>query len=224
MHRLLRTVFAAALVLAPLGAQAADLVVWWEQGFYPQEDEAVREIIAAFEQETGKQVELEQPSLNDIAGQGRRPRLKQGSPPISLFGLRMASFLRPMGLRGPAGRPLGCDRAASRTCSTRTRSRYATLLNATTGRARPLRAADRVRSPPMSTSGGTCSSRPDSPSMTSRNSGRRSGRSGATRPSRRCGRRWAATTSRASACPCRPTGRHTGTSSSSSFRPTRPIM
>ena len=51
-------VLAAALVLAPLGARAADLVVWWEQGFYPQEDEAVREIIAAFEQKTGKQVEL----------------------------------------------------------------------------------------------------------------------------------------------------------------------
>ena len=26
-------VLAVALVLAPLGARAADLVVWWEQGF-----------------------------------------------------------------------------------------------------------------------------------------------------------------------------------------------
>ena len=51
-------VLAAMLALAPLGARAADLVVWWEKGYYPQEDEAVREIIAAFEQETGKQVEL----------------------------------------------------------------------------------------------------------------------------------------------------------------------
>jgi ABC-type glycerol-3-phosphate transport system substrate-binding protein len=49
---------AAALVLAPLGARGADLAVWWEEGYYAQEDEAVREIIAAFEQETGKQVEL----------------------------------------------------------------------------------------------------------------------------------------------------------------------
>jgi hypothetical protein len=39
------------LVMAPLGAWGADLVVWWEKGFYPQEDEAVAEIIAAFEQE-----------------------------------------------------------------------------------------------------------------------------------------------------------------------------
>jgi multiple sugar transport system substrate-binding protein len=51
-------VLAAAIVLAPLGAKAADLVVWWDEGFYPQEDEAIREIVAAFEQETGKQVEL----------------------------------------------------------------------------------------------------------------------------------------------------------------------
>ncbi len=45
-------------LLAPPAARAADLVVWWDKGFYPQEDAAVREIIAAFEQETGKQVEL----------------------------------------------------------------------------------------------------------------------------------------------------------------------
>ncbi len=48
----------AILLLTPLGARAADLVVWWEKGYYAQEDEAVREIIAAFEQKTGKQVEL----------------------------------------------------------------------------------------------------------------------------------------------------------------------
>jgi ABC-type glycerol-3-phosphate transport system substrate-binding protein len=49
---------ALTLVLAPVGAKAADLVVWWDEGFYPQEDKAVKEIIAAFEQESGKQVEL----------------------------------------------------------------------------------------------------------------------------------------------------------------------
>ena len=51
-------ILAAALMLAPLGARAADLVVWWEQGFYPEEDQAVREMVAAFEQKTGKKVEL----------------------------------------------------------------------------------------------------------------------------------------------------------------------
>ncbi len=55
-------VLAAMLLLTPLGARAADLVVWWEKGYYAQEDEALREIIAAFEQKTGKQVELVSPS------------------------------------------------------------------------------------------------------------------------------------------------------------------
>jgi multiple sugar transport system substrate-binding protein len=49
---------ATTLMLAPLAAWAADLVVWWDEGYYAEEDEAVREIIAAFEQESGKEVEL----------------------------------------------------------------------------------------------------------------------------------------------------------------------
>ena len=51
-------VLAAALAMAPLGTEAADLVVWWEQGFNAEEDVAVKETIAAFEQGSGKQVEL----------------------------------------------------------------------------------------------------------------------------------------------------------------------
>jgi multiple sugar transport system substrate-binding protein len=47
-----------ALILAPLGAKAADLVVWWDKGYYPEEDAAVAELVAAFEQKTGKRVEL----------------------------------------------------------------------------------------------------------------------------------------------------------------------
>ena len=58
MLRVRAVVLAAALILAPFGARAADLVVWWDQGAYAQEDEALREIVAAFEQKTGKQVEL----------------------------------------------------------------------------------------------------------------------------------------------------------------------
>jgi hypothetical protein len=61
-------VLAAAIVMAPLGAQAADLVVWWQKDWYGQEDEAVREIIAAFEQDSGKQVDVtfhEQAELPD---------------------------------------------------------------------------------------------------------------------------------------------------------------
>ena len=39
-------IFAAALILAPLTTRAADLVIWWQQGFYTQEDEAVAEMLA----------------------------------------------------------------------------------------------------------------------------------------------------------------------------------
>jgi ABC-type glycerol-3-phosphate transport system substrate-binding protein len=59
-------VLAVALVTAPLGAQAAELVGWWEKGYNSEEDKAVREIVAAFEQDTGKEVELDQPSQNGI--------------------------------------------------------------------------------------------------------------------------------------------------------------
>jgi len=61
----IRVVLAAALVLAAPGAKAADLVVWWEQGYDAQENEAVSEIVAAFEQNTGKQVELVQYSYQE---------------------------------------------------------------------------------------------------------------------------------------------------------------
>ena len=66
--RSLSAIFAAMLPMMPLGAKAADLVVWWEKGSNPQEDAAVREVIAAFEQETGKQVELVFYHLERAAG------------------------------------------------------------------------------------------------------------------------------------------------------------
>src|SRR3954453_6209241 len=56
--RVRAVLLAAALALAPLGVRAADLVVWWDEGFAPAEDDAVREMMAAFEHKTGKTVEL----------------------------------------------------------------------------------------------------------------------------------------------------------------------
>jgi multiple sugar transport system substrate-binding protein len=77
--------FVAAIFLAPFGARSADLVVWWEQGFYPQADEAVAEIIAAFEQDSGKKVELVQPAQNEVFDKARAA-LAAGKPPDFLFG------------------------------------------------------------------------------------------------------------------------------------------
>src|SRR3954462_3042629 len=56
--RVRAVVLAAALGLAPLGARAADLVVWWIKGYYPEEDAALGEAAAAFERKTGKRVEI----------------------------------------------------------------------------------------------------------------------------------------------------------------------
>jgi multiple sugar transport system substrate-binding protein len=83
---------AAALMVAPLGAKGADLVVWWDEGYYAQEDEALREIIAAFEQETGSQVELtfhpsdEHPDKITAA-------LAAGRPPDFAFGALFDDFI-----------------------------------------------------------------------------------------------------------------------------------
>jgi multiple sugar transport system substrate-binding protein len=77
---------ALALILAPIGVKAADLVVWWEKGYYDQEDEAVREIVAAFEQETGKQVDLVFQQQNELP-QKILAALDAGHPPDFAFGI-----------------------------------------------------------------------------------------------------------------------------------------
>jgi multiple sugar transport system substrate-binding protein len=84
-------VLAAILLLTPLGAKAADLVVWWDEGRYAEEDEAVREIITAFEQDTGMQVELvfqpelEHPDALAVA-------LQAGQPPDFAFGYLLTNY------------------------------------------------------------------------------------------------------------------------------------
>jgi len=79
-------IFAAVLIVTPLSARGADLVVWWEEGYYAEEKEAVRELIAAFEAKSGKQIALvvhspaEQP-------EAVRTAIDAGLPPDFLFGI-----------------------------------------------------------------------------------------------------------------------------------------
>ena len=80
---------AVAIVLAPLGARAADLVVWWEEGFYTEEDAAVREIVAAFEQASGKRVELVFHSQEELSDK-IVATFESGQPPDFTFGLLIA--------------------------------------------------------------------------------------------------------------------------------------
>jgi multiple sugar transport system substrate-binding protein len=79
---------AAALILTPLGAQAADLVVWWDEGYYPEERDAVEEIVAAFEQETSKQVELALFPQEDLPGK-IEAAIEAGTPPDFAFGYNL---------------------------------------------------------------------------------------------------------------------------------------
>ena len=193
-------VLAAALILAPLGARAADLVVWWEKGYYPQEDEAVAEIIAAFEQETGKQVELVLPT-GGASGQDRGGA--RGRPAARLR-LR-PTICRTTSDNGPSTVGWWISRtqsAPSRTCSIRMRStgRIAQREDRAEG---SVRAADGPHDQPRPRLEEPAGARRFHARRHPARSGRRSGRSGATRCSRRCAGPRAATTSGASACPCR---------------------
>jgi multiple sugar transport system substrate-binding protein len=85
-------VLAAAIFIAPLGAQAADLVVWWNEPYYAEEGEALKEIIAAFEQDSGKQVELvfyPQEELPDKIAAA----FEMGKPPDFAFSLLLGGFI-----------------------------------------------------------------------------------------------------------------------------------
>jgi multiple sugar transport system substrate-binding protein len=85
-------VLATALALAPLSAQSADLVIWWEKGYYDEENEAVGEIIAAFEHKTGKQVEIALADEEKHRG-AIVAALAAGQPPDFAFGTLMASYI-----------------------------------------------------------------------------------------------------------------------------------
>ena len=181
-------VLAVAIVLAPLGARAADLVVWWEKGYYAQEDEAVREIVAAFEQKTGKQVELDLPFARGQLPDKIVAALEAGQPPDFAFGIQLPTTTT---ANGPSriGWSISRTRSGpSRTCSIRTRSTGPRCSTRRPGRRAlyglPIGLVDQPCPRLEEPAGAGRASR----STTSPRSGRRSGRSGATRCSRRCAR------------------------------------
>jgi multiple sugar transport system substrate-binding protein len=86
------TALATALAITPLGAHAADLVVWWQEGYYAQEDNAVRDIVAAFEQGTGKHVDLT--FYDELALPTKiQAALGTGQPPDFAFGLEFTYYI-----------------------------------------------------------------------------------------------------------------------------------
>ena len=212
----------AALILAPLGARAADLVVWWEKGFYAQEDEAVsgdRRRLRAEDRQAGRARPTHSRTRCSIKP---RRRSRPGSRPTFCS----ASAQRTLGSRdGPTRTGSSTSRASSARSSDLFDADAIEVSTLAQRQDRAGAASTRCRwagFPTTSMSGTASWSGPASRSPTSRRSGRRSGPSGATRCSRRCARPWAATTSGVSGCPCRPRLATTPrTSSSSSSSPTR---
>jgi multiple sugar transport system substrate-binding protein len=91
-QQLARALGIAALLAAPAPALAADLTIAWEQGFYPEEDQAIAAVVAAYQQETGKTVELSFYPQDDIAAKAVA-MLDAGQPPDLLFALGIGSYL-----------------------------------------------------------------------------------------------------------------------------------
>jgi multiple sugar transport system substrate-binding protein len=83
---------AATLMLVPPSARGADLVIWWEEGYYPEEDQAVRQIITAFEQKSGKRVELAQYSSEEMPAK-TLAAIEAGHPPDFAFGLFFSDYV-----------------------------------------------------------------------------------------------------------------------------------
>jgi multiple sugar transport system substrate-binding protein len=78
--------------MAPSAVLAADLVVSWQQAHHAQEDKAIEEVIAAFEDSSGKQVEL---SIVPMAEQPAKieDALEAGRPPDFAFGFWLSTYI-----------------------------------------------------------------------------------------------------------------------------------
>jgi multiple sugar transport system substrate-binding protein len=91
-------VLAAAFFVVPLSAQAADLVVWWDEGYYAEEGDAIAEVVAAFEQKTGKEVELATFDQEDLPG-AIEAAIEAGTPPDLAFGYNLPEYVAPWAFR-----------------------------------------------------------------------------------------------------------------------------
>ena len=82
---------AATLMMVPFGAQSVDLVVWWEKGFSVEEDEAIAEVIDAFEAASGKQVDLALYPQAELPGKIEAAR-EAGNPPDVAYGIWLVRY------------------------------------------------------------------------------------------------------------------------------------
>ena len=90
---------AMMLMMAPPGAKAADLVVWWDEGYYAEEVAAIKEVVAAFEHQTGKQVDLALRPMEELPDE-IRAALESGRPPDFAFGFWLDGYAEQWALEG----------------------------------------------------------------------------------------------------------------------------
>jgi multiple sugar transport system substrate-binding protein len=94
MSELRAVILAATLILmAPTVAGSADLVVWWDKGYTPEEDGAVREMVAAFAKD-GKQVDLAFYPQVELPNKIEQA-LEAGQPPDIAFGTWLSQYVAP---------------------------------------------------------------------------------------------------------------------------------
>jgi multiple sugar transport system substrate-binding protein len=70
----------STLLAVASSARAADLRIVWDEGFYPEEDKAIEAIVATYEQERGKNVELTFYSQDEVTDKALAA-LKAGDAP-----------------------------------------------------------------------------------------------------------------------------------------------
>src|SRR5262252_11085687 len=83
----MRKLFAAVVLTAfsSIALAQETLVVYWTKGFYPQEDKALDDMIAKFQQKTGVKVELSRYSPQESVPKAVAA-LDAGSPPDVAYG------------------------------------------------------------------------------------------------------------------------------------------
>ena len=86
-------ILAAMLAMAPLRAESADLVVWWDKAYYPQEDVALAALVHDFELKSGEKVKLVR--YNDYEMREKiEAAIEAGQPPDFAISVRPGQLAR----------------------------------------------------------------------------------------------------------------------------------
>jgi multiple sugar transport system substrate-binding protein len=89
----------STLLASSLPVVAADLRIFWDQGFYPEEDAAIQAVVAAYQRESGKDVELTFYSQDEVSDK-TLAALNAGGPPDLALAFGVSSYVPKWALDG----------------------------------------------------------------------------------------------------------------------------